>query len=465
MSSVAWETFLPQGLIGQFFRPAVGLQTRLSPPHHSLVVSGRVKNHLLMKVEPESAARLPPAVILTRQLEDLKDSSAILELVQEKKDEMNVGNAATALRGLASVSRKNRRSKQALFHDPRFAHLLDTIEYRSTELVPRSLADVLWSLAMLEHFPPRLLKPVLKSVAAMLEKKDFKADDLSTLAWAIASLRTSPRRTIGFTDMIPQNDLVPKSVSDIIAKKIEPLALPLVSSMNNKNCADLLWAFARLGHRPIELLPKIVERLVEPGMVSQAKPVEVQDIAYALAEFQLCSHIDCSAPGAYNDLIIALATRAMSQASLIDFSSRQLVALMCAILRMEASALLPDGVLDEWIDTVRVDQEARPLMVKDANSLQAALEALGRDASWVKNGKARKYTNKELLAKFKDIEEDNSGYVDQEKLIEAIKQIEPNADMIKVKEVLKSPDVDSDRRFSFDDFKEIMRAQVKLAFA
>merc|ERR1719247_2544832 len=90
----------------------------------------------------------------------------------------------------------------------------------------------------------------------------------------------------GLGDLVSDNAVLPKSVIDVLLVKIEAQAKEHVAEMNPQNCANLLWGFAKLDYQPTELLPKILTRLVEPGMLANAKPVEVIDTVYALAKLK-----------------------------------------------------------------------------------------------------------------------------------------------------------------------------------
>ena len=50
---------------------------------------------------------------------------------------------------------------------------------------------MLWSSATLQHWPPRLLSPVLTGVVRGLQADAFEAQHLSTMAWALARLNTN----------------------------------------------------------------------------------------------------------------------------------------------------------------------------------------------------------------------------------------------------------------------------------
>jgi Ca2+-binding EF-hand superfamily protein len=434
------------------------------------------------EVEPtEESAKEEPAkeltkeesetVALNRKLNALDDSSAILDVFEKSGDTVNAVNVATTLHRLASINKKQRVGREALFRDARFSHLMDAVDEHSEEFKPRSVADVLWSLATLQHWPAKLLKPVITALVKTLEKKGFEAQHLSTIVWALASLNARPQRLSGFNDVVDDMASVPKSVADIILAKIETQAVPIVDSMNPQNCANLLWGYAKLGYQPSTLLPKLAPALLEPNMLSVAKPVEVSDLAYALAELE--------APASeYADLIVALADRAKPETNLSAFSSRHLVNLICSLERLQAMDLLAEGVLDDWVNAVRMLHGNKRLISDDAERLEKTLKALGLDATWVKRSemltswvdmadgkardkKARKYTTADLRAAFDAIDTDNSGDIDQAELLEAIQQFNPDADAKTVEGMLSFADRDGDRQVSFEEFKDIMLKQSK----
>lgn len=440
-------------------------------------------------VESESAT-------LNRELNASGDSDAILGIVEANANTMNAVNVATALHRLASINKKRRAEREALFRDPRFARLLDAVDQHSAELNPRSVADVLWSLATLHHWPARLLKPVVEAVVRTLARQTFKAQHLSTIVWALASLESRPMRLSSLGDVVADNASVPKSVSDILLKRIEAQAIPLTGQMNPQNCVNLLWGCAKLGYQPTALLPAIATRLIEPGMISKAIPVEVADLAFALAELEnICpdpgdgekaggpeAEETCAVPEVqktreiYNDLLLGLADRAAPEAILSSFSSRQLVVLMSSMIQLDAIPLLPDGRVDAWIGAVRAAHVAKPMLSKDARNLETALRELGKDASWVKRTEmlnrwlaiaegrstaSSAYTDAELLITFRAIDTDNSGDIDQAELLDALKQINPDADAKTVEGMLSFADEDGDRSVSFEEFKQIMVKQKK----
>ena len=59
--------------------------------------------------------------------------------------------------------------------------------------------------------------------------------------------------------------------------------LEQLGAFNRQNCANVLWGFAKLNHRPTALMPCMCDRLIEPEFLDGLKPVEVADTAYALS--------------------------------------------------------------------------------------------------------------------------------------------------------------------------------------
>ena len=106
---------------------------------------------------------------------------------------------------------------------------------QASELSPRATADVLWSCATLQDFPPQLLMPVLTSVAGHLDKEAFAPRHLALVVWSLARLTTKPTRLL---------------------ERIEEQAIPRLDGMNDQNIANLLWGFAKLNYKPSKLLPR-----------------------------------------------------------------------------------------------------------------------------------------------------------------------------------------------------------------
>jgi len=180
-------------------------------------------------------------------------------------------------------------------------------------------------------------------------------------------------------------------------------------------------------------------------------------------------------PGQHDELLLALAERAAPDpvfGCLHTFSSRQIVILIWTFARLKAAAILPDGRLDTWVSAIRAAHEATPLLVRDANNLERSLQALGVDASWIKQSEMlntwsdlaggqqrrpkRDYTEEELRAAFIAIDTDESGDIDQEELLAAIRTIKPDADDDTVAKMLSVADADGNATVDFDEFKQIM---------
>lgn len=359
-----------------------------------------------------------PSSLLNKQIMAARDTGTVLQLTKAGEPLMKPANVASALHRLAVLNKRERASRDALLRDPRFERLVVMLAGRAEALSSRSVSDVLWSFATLQHWPPMLLKPLLTSVATHLTKDDIEAPYLSTMVWALAKLECKPVRLL---------------------EQMEEIALPLLSQMNTQNLANLFWGFAKLNYQPTRILPKIEEALLAPGMLETAKPVEVADLAYALGVV--------GAPHAHDRLLLGLADRAAPDpvfGSLHTFSSRQIVILIWVVARLDAVAQLPEGRMEAWVSAVRAAHEATPLLVTDARNLERSLESLGLDASWVQrsemlntwtdlaDGRSRRragraYSDDELRTVFEAIDSDGSGDIDQAELLEAIRAIRPDA--------------------------------------
>lgn len=282
---------------------------------------------------------------LNRNLTKLDTTAAVLSFVDENSDAMNAVNFATALHRLAVVNKKQRAKRDQMLRDRRFESLLDGMLERSTDFTARSVSDVLWSSATLQHWPPTMLRPVLTSVAVELGKGTFEAYQLSTMVWALGRLQTKPVRLL---------------------EQMEEQAIPLLDGMNMQNFANLLWGFSALNYSPTKLLtPLSTVLLAKPQLVASAKPVEVADLALSLSKL--------GRPSDHSDLLLCLASRAAPDAALSSFSSRQLVVLIRAFSKLGAMEDLPEALLEAWVRAIRLAHEATPMLVDDARQLEERL--------------------------------------------------------------------------------------------
>lgn len=397
-----------------------------------------------------SAAPMPAWLKLNKKLAKGKQNDDVLSLVEANVDTLNGQNVATALHRLAIINKRKRAGRDALMRDRRYALVIDALVAQSTEFNARAVSDVLWSFATLRDWPPTVLMPVLTSIAAQLQAKTFEGRHLCTVVWGLGALVDRGLFTQRPTRLL---------------EMIEAQAVDQLGGMNDQNIANLLWGFAKLGYKPQALLPQVSAALLAPGMVDQAKHVEVTDLAFALAKL--------GGPGDFGELMGALALRATPETLLKDFSSRQLVKLLEAYASLEATSTLPDGLLEVWVDTVRAQHVQTSVMARDARTLEAALEALGMDSSWVMRTEMlstwselsgstgevttrRSYTDEELRAVFDSIDTDKSGDIDLDELRQAVEKVSANADDESLRKMLEFGDSDGDAVVSFEEFKEII---------
>ena len=273
------------------------------------------------------------------KLHNSRSTKGVLNIVEKNYETLNAVNLATALHRLAIINKKNRAGRDAMLRDPRFEKLLTALFEHSGELTARSVADMLWSLATLQHWPAWMLVPVLTAVNVELDKGTFEAQHLATLVWALAKLETKPVRLL---------------------EKIEAQVAPRLGELDMQNHGNLLWGCATLKYEPTKVLPELTQAL-QPEMLLAAQPVEISNVAYAMGEL--------TRPHEYDDMLLALARVAAPDAVLPRFSSRQIVTMLTAYSKLDAASSLPDGILDAWVKAVRDAHETRPLMARDARAL------------------------------------------------------------------------------------------------
>jgi len=408
------------------------------------IADGVLSRAAVLMTEPAAPPVTPPAafdVKLTRS----KSTKGVLNLVEKNTHALNAANCATALHQLAVINKHQRAGRDALLRDARFEQLLRSMIDRSSELTARSVSDVLWSLATLQHWPSWMLVPVLTVLNSELDKGAFEARHMATATWALGKLETKPVRLL---------------------EKIETQVKPQLGALDNTKIAQLMWGFAALKYRPPTLLPELAT-VVTDEMIRGALPVEISSLAFAVGEF--------AQPHENDDLLLTLARGASPDAALPRFSSRQLVTMLDVYAKLDAASQLPSGLLDAWVLAVRTAHEARPLMAQDARTLEAALASLEIDASWVKRSemlnlwiesvdgtsggrrKFRSYTDEELKAAFDAIDSDKSGDIGLDELRTAIRAIKTSTDDEAVAQMLKIADADGSGSIDFEEFKELMR--------
>ena len=133
-------------------------------------------------------------------------------------DSSHAVNVATALHRLAVINKRRRAGRDALLRDARFEKLVGAVAEHAADFNARAVADVLWSFATLQHWPPTLLTPVLTSVSVQLEADSFQAQHLSTMVWALAKLECKPVRLL--------EQMEAQAVTTAISPRALPPALP-----------------------------------------------------------------------------------------------------------------------------------------------------------------------------------------------------------------------------------------------
>ena len=236
-----------------------------------------------------------------------------------------------------------------MLRDQRFSALVDIaadcMEYSN----PRSVSDMMWAFATLQHWPPTMLKPLTR-MAAHLEAGAFEAQHLSLITWSFAILELKPTKLL---------------------ERIEECSISQLKDLSQQNCANLLWGFAKLNYKPEKLLPKITSKMSDALFLSRMKPVEISDAAFAIAVIG-----SKDGQGRVNG---TTAARATPDDLMHSFSSRQLVTLTWAFARM---ATRP-AQLDLWVARIREEHERVPMLAQDQKkNIKAALGRFEVDVEW-----------------------------------------------------------------------------------
>ncbi len=288
---------------------------------------------------------------INKQLVKAADPEAVLALFESERAECNSVNVATALHRLGTHLKRQRVKRDRVLRDRRFIALVDAAVDQAPECNSRSVSDVLWACATLNHWPPEMLVPMLTQVAAHLERGSFKAQHLSLIVWSLAVLECKPVRLLD---------------------SIEARALENQNSLNQQNVANLLWGYAKLNHKPDRLLRELTAKLTDAKFMDGLKPVEVADIAYALAVL--------GSQQEQGPLMHAMAGLAQPDTRLERFTSRQLVNLIWAFARMGERP----AQLEPWVQAVREAHERQPLLARDLKNLEQALDKFDVSSAWLR---------------------------------------------------------------------------------
>lgn len=309
------------------------------------------------KKSQEDWGGLPAAITASKagainsQLVKSTDAEAVLKLTVKNAQQLNSVNAATALHRIAGHLKKTRAQRDRVLRDQRFESLLDATAELVSQCNPRSVSDILWAFATLQHWPPTMLKPVLTQVNVHLEANAFEAQHLALIVWAFAVLGLKPVKLL---------------------ERIESSALTQVRYLNQQNCANLLWGFAKLNYKPTTLLPALKAKMLDAAFLERMKPVELSDASYAIA---VIGGDDEQLP-----LLNAFASRATPGSLLTKFTSRQLVLLLWSFARVGST---PPEQLPQWVETIQAYHAQKPLLAADQKNLEAALEKFGEDTEWL----------------------------------------------------------------------------------
>jgi len=190
-------------------------------------------------------------------------------------------------------------------------------------------------------------------VAKHLQDSTFEPQHLSLIAWALAALQCKPT---------------------VLLDQIETQAIKQLPDFSMQNCANIVWAFAKLNYRASgELLPAVSEAVCRPGKLDHCKPVEASDLAFGVA---VLGDAEVN-----RELMELLAARASASQQLEQFSSRQIITLIWSFARLKAAP--PREPLDAWVAKLQGAHEARPLLIQDQRNLRRALDALGEPTAWL----------------------------------------------------------------------------------
>ncbi|CAE8616158.1 unnamed protein product [Polarella glacialis] len=200
---------------------------------------------------------------------------------------MNLVNFSTAIHRLARLSAANPGSDAALRRAPTLKTMLIGIASAFSQAgkdpsLPQSLSNVTWSIATLRIVDTRILE--LAASLAVLNMKDFKNFELSSLLWSYAKLGTADSMVavVGPLFRAATNRLIAcskgagfrslataawafataRQASQRLFRCISQEACTCLSTANSQEMANLIWACSTVGHKDEVLFNCVAQECV-----------------------------------------------------------------------------------------------------------------------------------------------------------------------------------------------------------
>lgn len=185
----------------------------------------------------------------------------LLQIVSENMP-FDTDNLATAIHKLAKLRRNQNAMHETITEDPRWTMLISQVVENGTAFIwpMRLLALVAWAVASLRD---RRITPLLFDIAAKRLAMGNVPQDLSSLAWAVATARAKDSAAVA------------------LLRQVSLESAKTVQSFGPQDLAMCAWAFAKVAMRDTQLLHLFADEALEK--YSELNGQNLSNLVWSLA--------------------------------------------------------------------------------------------------------------------------------------------------------------------------------------
>jgi hypothetical protein len=210
--------------------------------------------------------------------------SVILTLLEERMEDFNIVNCATALHRYAKLSRS--RTLPTILHTL-LAHSTALVQENPKACQPRHLANFLWACAQLGLRDEEFERAVLGVVQQKL--KWFKPQELSNLLWALAKLKVTEEKKGGRKGGTREGEVWEGEEGDPeteqLLQDISWYIVQSISEFTPQGLANTCWSYATLNYYHTETMDSVISAV--GTRVAEFNAQEISNILWALAKLQV----------------------------------------------------------------------------------------------------------------------------------------------------------------------------------
>jgi len=210
------------------------------------------------------------------------------------------------------------RARQALCEEIEFQMLLGTVENKVWEFGPQALANTLWALGRLGHFPDGPFLPILAE-RALWCLNGFKPQELANMVYGLAGMAPAAPPTRRKGHQLNWGSADNGAITELL-NAIGEQAISCLSEFKNQELCSLVWGLGSMDFYHPYLMPAASTHILQ--VASKFNAQDVSNVAWA-----------CSALRYYNkELLNTLADRAVD--SIDQFSPQDISSTLVSFARL-----------------------------------------------------------------------------------------------------------------------------------